>query len=131
MRLLLVTFLATVSALPTAFAQLAPGASQTGAADPVVVFTDHPRLFLRPARLRLLQRERERTTAPWQQFDSYVSGDAPMPESAFAQALYYQVSGNVPAGRKAVAWALDPPAGQPQDLRQLALIFDWCQKLLN
>jgi len=54
-----------------------------------------------------------------------------MPESAFAQALYYQVSGNVPAGRKAVAWALQTPAGQAQDLRELALVFDWCQKLLS
>src|SRR6516165_1718856 len=131
MRLVLVATLVTVWAFQTAFAQPGLGASQTGAADPVVVFTDHPRLFLRPARLRLLQRERERTTAPWQQFDSYVSAEAPMPESAFAQALYYQVSGNVPAGRKAVAWALETSAGQAQDLRQLALVFDWCQKLLN
>jgi hypothetical protein len=131
MRLVLVATLVTVWAFQTAFAQPGLGASQTGAADPVVVFTDHPRLFLRPARLRLLQRERERTTAPWQQFDSYVSAEAPMPESAFAQALYYQVAGNVAAGRKAVAWALDTPAGQAQDLRQLALVFDWCQKLLS
>ena len=53
-----------------------------------------------------------------------------MPETAFSQALYYQVSGNVSAGRKAVAWALDT-TGQAQDLRQLALVFDWCQKLLS
>jgi hypothetical protein len=130
MRVLVVTLM-TGSILHLALPQTEAGAPQTGAADPVVVFTDHPRLFLRPARLRLLQRERERTTAPWQQFDSYVSAEAPMPESAFAQALDYQVSGNVPAGRKAVAWALDTPAGQAQDLRQLALVFDWCQKLLN
>ena len=130
MRLLLAATLVTGSIFQVALAQLESGAPQTAAGDPVVVFTDHPRLFLRPARLRLLQRERERTTAPWQQFDSYVSAEAPMPESAFAQALYYQVSGNIPAGRKAIAWALDAP-GQAQDLRQLALVFDWCQKLLN
>jgi hypothetical protein len=131
MRLLLAATLVTGSIFQVALAQPESGAPRTGADDPVVVFTDHPRLFLRPARLRLLQRERERTTAPWQQFDSYVSAEAPMPESAFAQALYYQVSGNIPAGRKAVAWALDASAGQAQDLRQLALVFDWCQKLLN
>ena len=114
-----------------AHAQPAPAASAAGTADAVVVFTDHPRLFLRPARLRLLQRERERTTARWQQFDSFVAGDAPMPEAAFAQALYYQVSGDAPAGRKAIAWALSTTPGQAQDLRQLALVFDWCQKLLS
>jgi hypothetical protein len=131
MRLVLAAAFVAASSFRLVFAQEEPGAPRTGAADPVVVFTDHPRLFLRPARLRLLQRERERTTAPWQQFDSYVSADAPLPESAFAQALYYQVSGNVPAGRKAVAWALGSTPGQAQDLRQLALVFDWCQKLLS
>ena len=130
MRLVVTAAFVAASSFPFAFAQEA-SVPRTGPADPVVVFTDHPRLFLRPARLRLLQRERERTTAPWQQFDSYVSADAPLPESAFAQALYYQVSGNVPAGRKAVAWALGTAPPQAQDLRQLALVFDWCQKLLS
>ena len=36
--------------------------------EPVTVSSEHPRLFLRPARLRLLKRERERTSARWQQF---------------------------------------------------------------
>ena len=44
-----------------------------------------------------------------------------------AQALYYQISGNAAAGRQAVAWALGPG----NDLRQLALVFDWCQDLLS
>ena len=95
--------------------------------DPVAVSAEHPRLFLRPARLRLLRRERERASARWQQFDGYLSADAPMPESAFAYALYYQISGNREAGRKAIAWALGPG----NDLRQLALVFDWCQNLLG
>src|SRR5579885_3445607 len=84
-------------------------AGQAAANDDVVsVFTEHPRLFLRPARLRLLQKERERASARWQQFDAYVSADAPLPETGFAEALYYQVSGSAPAGRKAIAWALGP-----------------------
>lgn len=95
--------------------------------DPVTVSADHPRLFLRPARLRLLRRERERSSVRWQQFDGFLSADAPMPEPAFAQALSYQVSGNRETGRKAVAWAL----GTGTDLRQLALVFDWCQDLLS
>src|SRR5579872_7481542 len=93
------------------------------ATDPLVVGTDHPRLFLRPARLRLLKRERERTSMRWQQFEILMAGHAPMPEPGFADALYYQVSGNAESGKRAVAWALGPGA----DLRQLALVFDWCQ----
>ncbi len=95
--------------------------------DPVTVSAEHPRLFLRPARLRLLRRERERGSVRWQQFDGYLSAEAPLPETAFAHALYYQVTGNAEAGRKAVAWALGPG----NDLRQLALVFDWCQSLLS
>ena len=54
-------------------------------------------------------------------------GGAPMPERGFAWALYYQVAGNKEIGRKAVEWALTPAA----DLRQQALVFDWCQDLLT
>ncbi len=50
-----------------------------------------------------------------------------MPEPGFAQALDYQISGDAAAGRQAVAWALGPG----DDLRQLALVFDWCQDLLS
>ncbi len=92
------------------------------------VFTDSPRLFLTKQRLRLLQRERERDSMRWQQFDALVAGGAPMPEGAVAQALYYQVSGDAQAGRKAVEWALSPAA---TDLRQLALVFDWCGKVMT
>ncbi len=95
--------------------------------DPVAVFTEHPRLFLRPQRIRLLKRERERASARWQQFETLVAGNAPMPERGFAWALYFQVTGNAEFGRKAIAWALTPAA----DLRQQALVFDWCQDLLT
>jgi hypothetical protein len=95
--------------------------------DPVAVFTEHPRLFLRAQRLRLLKRERERASPRWQQFDTLVVGGAPMPEPGFSWALYSQVSGNPEFGRKAIAWALTPAA----DLRQQALVFDWCQDLLT
>jgi hypothetical protein len=95
--------------------------------EPVTVSTDHPRLFLRPARLRLLKRERERASARWQQFDALMAGNASMPEPGLAQALDYQISGNAAVGRQAIAWAL----GDGGDLRQLALVFDWCQDLLS
>jgi hypothetical protein len=102
-----------------------PVPAQTG--DPVAVFTEHPRLLLRPQRLRLLKRERERTTPRWQLFETLVLGNAPMPEPGFAYALYYQVAGNEEIGRKAVQYALGPGS----DLRQQALVFDWCQPILS
>lgn len=92
------------------------------------VFTDSPRLLLTKQRLRLLQRERERDSIRWQQFDALVSEGAPMPETALAQALYFQVSGNAAAGKKAVEWAMD---NSSTDLRQLALVFDWCGKAMT
>ena len=105
------------------------GAALVSAADEDFhVYTDSPRLFVTRQRLRLLQRERERMSPRWQQFDALVSGGAPMPETAVAQALYYQISGNAAAGRKAVEWALTDAAS---DLRQLALIFDWCGKAMT
>jgi len=114
--------------LGSAAAQNRPAASvPAGADEPVAVFTEHPRLFLRPQRLRLLTRERERASVRYQQFDGYLGGEAPLPEPGFAQALYYQVSGNAAAGQRAIAWALGPG----NDLRQMALVFDWCQKLLT
>jgi hypothetical protein len=86
------------------------------------VYNDAPRLLMTKARLRLLQRERERKTDRWEQFDALVSGGAAMPEPGFAWALYFQVAKDAAAGRKAVAWA----AGEGNDLRQLALVMDWC-----
>jgi hypothetical protein len=104
-----------------------PAGAQNISDDPVTVSTDHPRLFLRPQRLRLLRRERERTSMRWQQFSAFVTGNAPLPERGFAQALYYQVSGDQAIGRQAIAWALSAES----DLRQQALVYDWCQDLLT
>jgi hypothetical protein len=95
--------------------------------EPVTVSTEHPRLFLRPQRLRLLKRERERSSPRWQQFEALIAGNAPMPERGFAQALFYQISGNAAAGQQAITFALSASS----DLRQQALVFDWCQDLLN
>lgn len=52
------------------------------------VYTDAPRLFLRPQRLRLLRRERERQSIRWMQLNALVSGGAPMSEPGFAEALF-------------------------------------------
>jgi len=68
-------------------------------------------------------RERERDSLRWQPFSTLVSGGAAMPEPGFAWGLYYRASGQVAWGKKAVDWALSDEA---KDLRQLALVFDWC-----
>ncbi len=91
------------------------------------IYTEHPRLFLRPARLRLLQRERERQSMRWMQFETLMAGKARMPEPGFAYALYYRISGDRDAGQAATRWALGPG----EDLRQLAIVFDWCQDVLQ
>jgi hypothetical protein len=91
-------------------------------------YGDHPRLFLNARRLRLLRRERERTSVRYTQFETLVAGNAQMPEPGFAHALYYIVAGSEPFGRKAIEWALSAAA---RDVRQIALVFDWCQQLLS
>src|SRR5215510_5085022 len=94
--------------------------------DSLRIYTEPPRLFLGPHRLKLLQKERERRSLRWQQFELLMAGHAPMPEPGFASALYYRVAGDTASGRAAVTWALGPGT----DLRQLTLVFDVCQALL-
>lgn len=91
------------------------------------VYTEHPRLFLRPQRLKLLKRERERQSMRWRQFDSLIAGNAAMPEPGFALALHYAVSGSLGSAKRAIEWALGPGS----DLRELAIVYDWCQEALS
>jgi hypothetical protein len=95
--------------------------------EPIAVFTEHPRLLLRPQRMRLLKRERERSSARWQQFEALVAGGAPMPERGFAWGLYSLVAGNDALAREAIVLAQTGDL----DLRQQALVFDWCQNLMS
>ena len=87
------------------------------------VYGDAPRLLLNPQRLRLVQRERERQSLRWLPLETLIAGGAAMPEPGFAWALYYRVTGQAAWGQKAIEWALGEEA---KDLRQLALVFDWC-----
>lgn len=112
-----------LAALACVFAGLA--ASQ--AADDFVVSTDHPRLFLQPRRLRLLRLEKERQSIRWQNFDALMAGEPRLPEPGFALALYAQIAGDESRCEAAVNWAL----GAGADLRQMALVFDWCQPSLS
>jgi hypothetical protein len=119
----LVRFLLILAAVP-AFAQPAQD-------EDYHVYTDSPRLLLNRQRLRLLQRERERKSMRWQQFDALISGGAPMPEPGFAWALTFQVTRDSAAGKNAIEWALSDGADPVRDLRQLALVFDWCGSAMN
>lgn len=117
-------------AAAVALACLGPGRGQTGvnpADDPIVVSIQHPRLFLRPGRLRLLKRERERESLRWEQFHALVASNAPLAEPGFAQALYYAIAGDREVGTAAVQWAL----GASSDLRQQAIVYDWCQDAMS
>lgn len=91
------------------------------------VYTSHPRLFLRPQRLRLLKRERERQSMRWRQFETLVKASAQMPEPGFALALLGAVSEDAASAQRAITWALGPAS----DLRQLAFVYDWCQEALT
>src|SRR6266849_1747655 len=114
-----------------------PISAQSLPEETLKVYTEHPRLFLNAHRLKLLQREKERRSMRWQQFELLMAGHAPMPEPGFAAALYYRAGQEQDSGRRAVAWSLSSGSearsgGDPRpDLRQLALIFDWCQDLLT
>jgi len=96
-------------------------------AEDFLVSTEHPRLFLGARRLRLLKRENERQSLRWRQFQALMTGQPLLPEPGFALALYSQVTGDEAYCRQAVDWALGPGS----DLRQLALVFDWCQPALT
>jgi len=97
------------------------------AQDEFRVYTEHPRILLRPQRLRLLKRERERQSMRWKQFEALIAGGAQMPEPGFGWALYHAVTGDAAAAKHAVDWAL----GNGADLRQLAIVYDWCQDSLT
>ncbi len=91
------------------------------------VYNPHPRLLLTAQRLRLLRRERDRDSMRWHQFSLLVRSAEEMREPGFALALYYQTTSDDAFGKRAVDWALGPGG----DLRQLALVYDWCQPVLS
>lgn len=99
--------------------------------DSFKVYTDSPRLLLRPQRLRLLRRERERRSLRWDQFEALWTAGAAFPELAWAEALRYRIADDKDAGTRAVAWAVGPADfARPEDVRQIAIIADWCAPLI-
>jgi len=119
--------------LVVALSGMALAASAQNPEESLKIYSEHPRLFLTQHRLKMLQKEKERHSLRWQQFELLMAGHARMPEPGFADALYYRVGKEQASGRSAVAWALGPGADlhSAADLRQLALVFDWCQDVLT
>jgi len=97
-----------------------PAAGQ-GGPEEFRVYSDAPRLFLRPARLRLLRRERERRSLRWDQFETLWTAAVRFPEFGWTAALRYQITSEAAAATQAILWA----AGPATDVRQIALICDW------
>ena len=91
------------------------------------VYTEAPRLLLTPRRLKLVKRERERESMRWQQFDALMAGKARMSEPAFALALWGTVTGQGGPCKAAAEWAVKANLAVPGELRQMALVYDWCQ----
>ena len=92
------------------------------------VYAEPPRLLLSGRRLRLLRRERERKSMRWEQFSALIEGRARMNEPGFAQALYGIAAESKSSCGDALAWSLKSAnAKQPGDLRQMALVYDWCK----
>lgn len=90
------------------------------------VYRDAPRLHLTAQRLRLLERERERRSTRWEALQEAVDSGVSLPEPGFALALVYRASHQDQAGRRAIEWAL-----ANDDLRQIALVYDWCIALAS
>jgi hypothetical protein len=96
------------------------------------VYSESPRLLLRPQRLRLLRRERERRSLRWDQFETLWTANAQFPELGWVQALRFQIADDREAGVRAVAWAVGPAdIARLDDVRQMAIIADWCEPLIQ
>lgn len=87
----------------------------------------HYKLLLTPQRLRRLQRDCERKTFRWQNFEKRVETVPDSPERGFELALYYAVTHDEARGREAVQWAMTHPC----DVRQNSLVSDWADDLFN
>lgn len=103
-----------------------PGVAQEATAD-YTIDGPHPRLLLTPRRKKLLTRERERQAMRWLQLEAHAKREGALAEPGFAHALRYIASGEKAVGRKAIAWAL----ANQKDVRQQALVLDWCHDLLT
>ncbi len=82
--------------------------------------------LLTPQRLRRLQRDRERQTVRWVDFETRVQNAPDSPQRGFELALYYAVTHDEERGREAIQWALGHC-----DRRQVMRVVDWCGDLMT
>ncbi|MFN7923488.1 MAG: hypothetical protein U0Q16_25525 [Bryobacteraceae bacterium] len=108
--------------LPLAFLLALPMAAQNEGRATYRTELGHPRLLLPQRRLSLLQKERDRESMRWIQFQTLVAGKISFPEPGYAWALYSLAAKSEPHAKQATEWAI----GSGTDLRQLALVYDWC-----
>jgi hypothetical protein len=84
-------------------------------------------LLLTPKRLRRLQRDRERQTDRWVNFETRIESVADSRERGWELALYYAVTHDQARGREAIQWAIAHRCEQ----RQVALVLDWVSELIG
>ncbi len=80
-----------------------------------------PSLLLTPKLLRRLQRDRERQTVRWQNFEQRVQSGIDSSERGFELALYYAITHDRQRGEEAIAWAVVHKC----ERRETALVLDW------
>ncbi len=88
---------------------------------------DPPKLLLTPQRLRRLQRDRERQTVRWTNFENRVKTVPESTERGFELALYYAVTHDPQRGHEGIEWTKTHFC----DTRQRALILDWVRDLIG
>ncbi len=80
-----------------------------------------PKLLLSSQRLRRLQRDRDRQTVRWMNFEARVQSAPDSRERGFELALYSAITHDSASARQAVEWAIAHPCQR----RQVALVLDW------
>lgn len=96
------------------------------------VYEDHPRLFLERSRLQRLRKDVDRQSLRWRSLSDLIAAETAFAERPLVDALRFQVEGAETAGRAAVAWSqrlAERGIGNAGDLRQAALVYDWCYDL--
>ena len=84
-----------------------------------------PQLLLSSQRLRRMQRERERQTPRWLNFENRIKTVPGSPERGFELALYSVVAGDEERGREAVDWAQQHRSCDAGTIRQSLVVHNW------
>jgi len=85
-----------------------------------------PETLLTPQRLRRLQRDRERQTERWLNFERRIQQVPDSPQRGFELALYYAVTHDASRGREAINWAVAHPCNE-----QDTAVFAWTSDLIS